>query len=149
MKLDHVDRHIVVLLQADGKLSFQDLGEAVGLSAAAAFQRVRRLEERGVITGYHAHVAPSAVGRERLAFVRLRLGRGAALHRLVQEWKASPDVLECHRVSGHDGYLLKLRIAKLETLTGFLDAARAAGCSAEVDLSLSTEFERCSLTPGD
>jgi Lrp/AsnC family leucine-responsive transcriptional regulator len=149
MIIDHIDRHIVMLLQADGKLSFQDLGDAVGLSAAAAFQRVRRLEERGVITGYHAQVAPSSVGRGLLAFVRLRTGPTTAVHRLIEEWRASTDVLECHRMSGRDGYLLKLRVGRWEVLTGFLDAARAAGCTASVDLSLSTEFERWSLTPVD
>jgi Lrp/AsnC family leucine-responsive transcriptional regulator len=127
----------------------QDLGEAVGLSSAAAFQRVRRLEERGVITGYHAQVAPSIVGRGRLAFVRLRPGPAAAVDRLIEEWKASPDVLECHRVSGRDGYLLKLRVGRWDALMDFLDTARAAGCTAAADVSLSTEFERWSLTPVD
>ncbi len=140
--LDRTDRRIIVALQADGKLSYQELGEAVGLSAPAAFQRVRKLEVAGVITGYHASVDPAAAGRPLAAFVRVQPGPGTDRTQLLARWRRSTTVLECHRLSGLDRYLLKLRLDGVATLGAFLDATREAGCTAESELALETAFER-------
>jgi Lrp/AsnC family transcriptional regulator, leucine-responsive regulatory protein len=140
--IDKTDVRIVAALQADGKLSYQDLGEAVGLSAPAAFQRVRKLETAGVITGYHARVDPAATGRPLAAFVQVHPGPEADMAQLLARWRRSTTVLECHRVTGADRYLLKLRVDGVATLGTFLDAARQAGCTVESDLALETVFER-------
>jgi Lrp/AsnC family leucine-responsive transcriptional regulator len=137
-----VDRRIIAALQADGKLSYHALGEAVGLSAPATFQRVRKLEAAGVITGYHARVDPAASGKAFTAFVRVHPGPGVDMAQLLGRWRRSSTVLECHRVTGADRYLLKLRLDGVATLGGFLDGAREAGCTAESEMVVETAFER-------
>ena len=141
-KADSTDRRIIAALQADGKLSYQELGEAVGLSAPAAFQRVRKLEAAGIITGYHARIAPAAVGKPLVAFIHVRPGPGVDIAQPLARWRRSAAVVECHRVTGEDAYLLKLRLDGVATLGAFLDAARKAGCAVESELALETAFER-------
>ena len=140
--IDATDRRIIAILQADGKLSYQDLGEAVGLSGPAAFQRVRKLEGGGVITGYHARVDPTAVGKPVIAFVQVHPGPEAQTAQLLSRWRRSPAVLECHRLTGADRYLLKLRLDDVGALADFLDAARRADCRVESELAMETAFER-------
>jgi Lrp/AsnC family leucine-responsive transcriptional regulator len=139
--LDKTDRRIVAALEADGKLSYQELGAAVGLSAPAAFQRVRKLEATGVIKGYHARIDPAAGGRPLAAFVRLHPGPEADVAQLVARWHRSPAVVECHRITGAAQYLLKLRLDGVATLVAFLDSARKSGCTVESEVALETAFE--------
>lgn len=143
--LDRIDRHILALLQAAGRTSYQELGDSVGLSGPAAYQRVRKLEAAGVITGYHARVAPQEIGRAVVAFVWVCPGQGTDVRRLIAGWTAAGDVLECHRVTGPDGYLLKLRLGRVSELDGHLEAVRKVGCSAEAYVGLRTVFERSTL----
>ena len=143
--LDRIDRHLLALLQAAGRSSYQELGDAVGLSAPAVYQRIRKLEAAGAVTGFHARVAPEALDRGVVAFVRVRPGQGTDVKRLLTGWRAASDVLECHRVTGRDGYLLKLRLAGVAELDAHLEAMRRAGCAAEADVGLGTVFERWAL----
>lgn len=140
--VDAIDRRLLALLQSDARLGYQELADAVGLSAPAAFQRVRKLRDRGVLTGFHARVDPLAAGLQLVAFVRVRPGPGTNLERLEKSWRAAPEVMECHRVSGDGGYLLKLRLSEPAQLAGYLDAARTAGCAVLADLALATVVER-------
>jgi len=140
--MDTIDRRLIRLFQANGKLSFQEAGEAVGLSAPATFQRVRRLEASGVITGYHARVDPSAVGLAVLGFVEVVPERGTDHAALRRGWRKTPAIQECHRVSGTDGYLLKVRAASLAGLAALIDGLRRAGCAVHTRLALDTDFER-------
>ena len=139
---DGTDQRIIAILQADGKLSYQDLGDAVGLSAPAAFQRVRKLETAGVITGYHARVDPQAAGKPLIAFVHVHLGPDVPVPQLLARWRRASGVLECHRLTGADRYLLKLRLENVSALSAFLDGARGAGCTVESELAVETAFER-------
>jgi Lrp/AsnC family leucine-responsive transcriptional regulator len=141
MALDAVDRRILQLLQSDGKLSYQETGEAVGLSAPAAYQRVRKLETSGAIAGYHARVDPRALGHSVLAF--LEVEPGARVDQpLARRWHKTPAILECHRLSGADRYLLKVRCQTQRDLLAIVDGLRRAGCTVRTDLALETEFER-------
>ena len=142
MSLDPIDKRILALLQSDGRMGFQELGEAVGLSGPAAFQRARKLEGRGVITGFHARVDPAAVGRGRVAFARVVPGVGTQLQGLVRRWAAVDDILECHRVGPDGAYLLKLRVPLIQNLVPHLDAVRKDGCTATIDVGLESVFER-------
>lgn len=144
--LDRIDRHLLALLQAAARASYQELGDAVGLSAPAAFQRVRKLEAAGAITGYHARIAPEWLGQPVVAFLWVRPGSGTDVSRLLAGWRAAGDVLECHRVTGRDGYLLKLRVGSVAELDAHLDAVRQAGCVAEAHVGLATVFERWTLS---
>ncbi|NIM48149.1 MAG: AsnC family transcriptional regulator [Gemmatimonadales bacterium] len=143
--MDAVDRRIVALLQANAQLGYQELGEAVGLSSAAAYQRVRKLEAAGVVTGYHARVDAAALGRGVVAFLRVQPGPRTDLKRLIEVWTQADDVLECHRVTGGASYLLKLRLGTTQDLGPHLDAARKLGCEATAELGLGCVFEGWTL----
>ena len=140
--LDRIDRQLLALLQKDARLSYQELGAAVGLSAPAAYQRVRKLEESDVLIGYHADVAPAAVGRPVAAFIRVIPGPRTDRERLLDSWLSAPECQECHVLTGEFGYLVKLRVTAPADLEVHVDAARRAGCSVAVELALSTVLER-------
>lgn len=115
-ELDRIDRKILDLLQRDGRMAMTELAEQVGLSASPCTERVRRLERRGVITGYHARVAPQALGRTLLVFVEIKLAAksGDVFDRVRRELLHVPEVLECHLVSGSFDYLVKARLAGMD-----------------------------------
>jgi Lrp/AsnC family leucine-responsive transcriptional regulator len=121
---DATDWRILQLLQADGRVSFADLARAVSMSASAVTERVRRLEEAGVITGYAAVVDPEALGLSVLAFVRLRYPNGnyKPFHDLLE---ATPEILEAHHVTGDDCFVLKVAarsMRHLEEVSGKIGA---------------------------
>ncbi len=110
--LDRTDRKILDILQRDGRISMTDLAEQVSLSATPCSERVRRLERDGVITGYHAHLSPEALGKTLLVFVEIKLSSksGEVFDKVRQELLHVPDVLECFLVSGSFDYLVKARL---------------------------------------
>ncbi|KAG0753536.1 hypothetical protein G6F24_012939 [Rhizopus arrhizus] len=103
------------ILQAEGRISFTELGERVGLSTTPCTERVRRLEREAVITGYHAHLDPAAVKASLLVFVEISLAYKSG--DIFEEFRRAalklPNVLECHLVSGDFDYLLKARISEM------------------------------------
>ncbi len=118
--LDDINWRILVELQTDGRLSHSELGRRIGLSQPAVAERVRRLEEDGVIEGYHAMVNLDKVGRSMGAIVRVatRTGQLGALATLVQEM---PEVLECHRITGEDCYVMRIAVSSVHELEQVLD----------------------------
>ena len=118
--LDAINWKLLLLLQANARRSFSELGREVGLSSPAVAERVRRLEEAGIISGYHATVDPEKVGLPLLAFMRLsEVGdRGNRVSALVSDM---PEVLECHRVTGSDSYILKIIATSIGQLEALID----------------------------
>lgn len=114
-ELDRTDRKILDFLQKNARIAMTELAEKVGLSATPCTERVRRLEREGVITGYHAHVNPHALGRGLLVFVEIKLSAksGEVFERVKNEMRDVPEVMECHLVSGDFDYLIKARIAEM------------------------------------
>ncbi|AUM00379.1 winged helix-turn-helix transcriptional regulator [Pseudothauera hydrothermalis] len=114
-ELDRTDRKILDILQKNARIAMTELAEKVGLSATPCTERVRRLEREGVITGYHAHVNPHALGRGLLVFVEIKLSAksGEVFERVKNEMRYVPEVMECHLVSGDFDYLIKARIAEM------------------------------------
>jgi Lrp/AsnC family leucine-responsive transcriptional regulator len=114
-ELDRIDRRILRILQREGRISFTELGERVGLSTTPCAERVRRLEREGIITGYHARVAPEAVKAGLLVFVEVSLAYKSG--DIFEEFRRAalrlPNVLECHLVSGDFDYLIKARISEM------------------------------------
>ncbi|MEU1179877.1 Lrp/AsnC family transcriptional regulator [Streptomyces sp. NPDC005820] len=112
---DAVDWHILDVLQRDGRASFADLARAVSMSPSAVTERVRRLEEAGIINGYAAVVDPEKVGLTILAFVRLRYPNGnyKPFHDLVD---AMPEILEAHHVTGDDCFVIKVAARSMRHL---------------------------------
>jgi len=113
--LDKIDRKILRILQAEGRISFTELGERVGLSTTPCTDRVRRLEREAVIIGYHAHLDPAALKASLLVFVEISLAYKSG--DIFEEFRRAalklPNVLECHLVSGDFDYLLKARISEM------------------------------------
>lgn len=119
--MDEIDRNIVVALQQDGSSGLAELAKVAGLSVSATAERVKRLEERGVIRAWRADMDPAEVGCPLLAHALVSVAPGredAAFRNRVQRQEA---VLECHAVSGPWTYLLKLRVADLPALDAFLN----------------------------
>ncbi|MEO3749156.1 Lrp/AsnC family transcriptional regulator [Streptomyces sp. B6B3] len=118
--LDEVDMRILEALQRDGRASYAELARTVSMSASAVTERVRRLEESGVIRGYAAVVDPERLGLGILALVRLRYPTGnyKPFHDLVE---STPEIVEAHHVTGEDCFVLKVlarSMRHLETTTG-------------------------------
>ncbi|HEY7597237.1 MAG TPA: Lrp/AsnC family transcriptional regulator [Actinophytocola sp.] len=137
--LDKVDWQIVEELQADGRLSFKELGRRINLSAPAVAERVRRLEETGVITGYRANVDAREAGYPFLAFAQLRCTLG---HCLLKTSTAAdyPEVVEVHKLSGDHCTMLKVRAATLDHLEGLFERLGQHG-ELRSFVVLSTQFD--------
>ena len=143
--LDATDHRILEHLQRDGRLSVADLARAVNLSASATADRVRRLTDAGVITGYTATVDPEALGYAITAFVRLAYPSGnyRPFHDLVD---TTPEIVEAHHVTGADCFVIKViarSMPDLERLTGRL----ATLGSITTSVVYSTTVPRRSLVP--
>ncbi len=117
-QLDGTDWRILRELQADARLSYNELGRRVGLSAPAAAERVRKLEDKGVITGYSAQVDPAKVGLPLLAFIQLRCDPGKCLLKTSRA-EEYPEVLEIHKLSGSYCTLLKVAVSSMQHLEAF------------------------------
>ena len=109
--LDDFDRKILATLRLDGRITFTDLAQHVGLSKTPCQQRVRRLVDKGVITGFVAIVDPAKVGLDHVAFAEVKLSdtREAALKQFNAAVRAIPEVEECHMIASSFDYLLKVR----------------------------------------
>ena len=120
--LDAVDRRILKVLQVDGRVSNAELARRCNLSPAACFERVRRLRERQVITGYAASINPAKVGRGLMIFVEVLLDRttGDRFEAFADMVRRQPEVLECHMVAGGFDYLLKARVGDMDAYRAFL-----------------------------
>ena len=120
MTVDRTDWQLLEALQADGRASYADLARVVSMSPSAVAERVRRLEEAGVIAGYRATVDPIRVGLDVMAFVRLRYPNGnyRPFHALLD---STPEIVEAHHVTGEDCFVLKVltrSMRHLEEVTG-------------------------------
>jgi len=104
-----LDYKVLRLLMQRGRATWSELAEHLGLSAPAAADRVRRLEERGVIRGYAALIDPAAAGYPLTAFVAVGLERPKHRARFLAAVRSMPEIAECHHVAGDDDYLLKVR----------------------------------------
>jgi Lrp/AsnC family leucine-responsive transcriptional regulator len=140
--LEDLDRQIVGLLSTDGRMSYTDLGRETGLSVSAVHQRVRRLEQRGVIQSYAARIAPDMVGLSMTAFVSLKPIDPAAADDAPEKLAHLDAIEECHSVAGDENYLLKVRVngpAELEVLLREIRAS--AGVNTRTTVVLSTAYE--------
>ncbi|MCH8530141.1 MAG: Lrp/AsnC ligand binding domain-containing protein [Saccharospirillum sp.] len=121
-KLDRIDRRILQTLQRDGRISFTDLADRVGLSTTPCIERVRRLERDGIISGYHASINPHQLGYDLLVFVEISLSYQSAdaFERFSRAIEGLPYILECHLVSGDADYLLKARLEDMSQYRALL-----------------------------
>ncbi len=130
--LDDTDRRILSLLQADARTPNAGIARTIGLAASAVHQRIRKLEEAGVIRGYEARLDPEALGRPLASFVRVQTGPGAEASVITRHLAAMPEVQEVHRVVGEDCFFVKVRVQGPGDLANLLDERiqRVPGVSA-------------------
>ena len=143
--LDGTDAAILAALQADGRSSMKDVAAGVSMSASAVTERVRRLEERGVIAGYSAFVDPAAVGHAILAFVRLRYPttKYEPFYDLIDR---TPEILEVHHVTGEDCFIIKVAAPSMVALE---DTTARIGQLGAITTSIvySSPLPRRAVTP--
>ena len=136
-----VDRLLLAALARDGRASYTELAEKVGLSVSAVHQRVRRLEQRGLITGYRAALDPKLLGLPLTAFVSIT-PIGAQNEDPPALLAHLPAIEECHAVAGQESYILKVRVASPDALELLLREIRAsANVSTRTTVVLSTLYE--------
>ncbi|HVE64599.1 MAG TPA: Lrp/AsnC family transcriptional regulator [Mycobacteriales bacterium] len=140
--MEEMDRQIVLRLTADGRMSFTDLAKETGLSVSAVHSRVKRLEERGVIRGYHAAVDFDAVGLPITAFISLTPIDPSAPDDAPERLAHLGAIEDCHSVAGDQSYILKVRVASPGALESLLQEIRAAcGMATRTTVVLSTPYE--------
>ena len=143
-QLSATDRRIVEVLQRDGRRPYADLGADVGMSGPSAHERVKKLEARGVITGYTAVVDAAAVGYGVLGFSWITQAPGTAATDLTDDFAAIPEIEECHHISGEADYLVKIRARDTRDFERILRLVQATRhvFTTETDIVLSSGFER-------
>jgi len=139
MKLDEVDWRLLAQVQEDGRLSFNELARRVHLSPPAVAERVRRLEQSGVIAGYSARVDPARAGQPLLAFIQLRCRIGSCLLRTTTS-DDYPELVEVHKLSGEYCTMLKARASSLAHLEGLIERLGIHG-ELRTHIVMSTQFD--------
>jgi len=119
-EIDDIDRRILVALASDARMSLKELAQASGLSSPSAAERLRRLQERGVITAFTIDVDPAALGYPLQAIVRIRPlpGQLHVVERLIEE---TPEFVECDKVTGDDCFIARLVVPSMGELDAILD----------------------------
>jgi Lrp/AsnC family leucine-responsive transcriptional regulator len=120
-QIDEIDYKLLTALQDDARVSNAELGRRVGLSAPAVAERVVRLQETGAITGFHAAIDPRALGLTLSAILRIRPAP-RELPKVAQLARDTPEVVECHRITGEDCFFVKLHVRDVEHLEEVIDA---------------------------
>ncbi|MCP1538043.1 MULTISPECIES: Lrp/AsnC family transcriptional regulator [Methylorubrum] len=129
LEFDATDRAILAALQHEGRIALSELGRRIGLSQPAMSERVRRLEERGVITGYGAKIDPKALGIATSAIMRLRTTH-EHIKPCLDLFRTLPEVIEVYRVTGEDCFILRVMVPAPEDLERIVDAVAKYGAVA-------------------
>lgn len=124
--LDETNLRLLDELQRDARVSLAELGRRVGLTAPAVAERLQRLEQQQVIRGYHADVDPDAVGYPLTAVIRIRPAP-RQLHKVAELARKAPEVVECHRITGEDCFLLRAHVRSVSHLEELIDQLAVHG----------------------
>jgi Lrp/AsnC family leucine-responsive transcriptional regulator len=137
-----VDRALLAALARDGRASYTELAERVGLSVSAVHQRVRRLEQRGLITGYHAKLDAGSLGLGLTAFVAITPSDATTPDEAPALLAHLTEIEACHSVAGVESYLLKVRTSSPDALEALLRTIRqTANVTTRTTVVLSTSYE--------
>ncbi|WP_432662357.1 Lrp/AsnC family transcriptional regulator [Wukongibacter baidiensis] len=137
--MDSTDMKILEILQLDGRISMKDLGKEVGLTSPAVSERVKRLEENGVITGYKAIVNPNKVNKSIKAFINIAI-KAERYKRFLEFAPDCSNIIECHHITGGDCMTIKVMVKDMEELERLIDDLKRFG-NTETNLILSTPIE--------
>jgi len=143
--LDGVSWQLLVALQEDARLSFAELGRRVSLSLPAAAERVRKLEEVGIIGGYRAEINAKKVGLPVTAFIRLHTSH-AQYPAFLLMIENQPEVVECHHLAGVDSFLIKAMVSNVEHLEALITRLSAFG-QTTTSIVLSSPVTRQIIGP--
>ena len=151
LDLDAIDRHILSLLQENCRLPLAKIGDQVGLSAPAVIERVKKLEDSGVITGYHAVLNGRLLGIDIAAFIGVSIGHPKAIGAFEKAMDAMDGVLECHHVTGRHTLLLKVKTQNTSSLEDLIRRIRSLDgvVQTETMVVLSTHTESLQLVLDD
>jgi len=138
--LDQIGWKLLQELQINGRLSYAELGRRVGLTTPAVVERVKRMEEAGIIVGYHADIDPMKVGMPITAFIRMSVV-GDVFTRITAVVKNSPEVVECHRGTGADSFIMKVHVRSVEHLESLIDRLTPFGTTS-TSIVLSSPVEK-------
>src|SRR6187399_1109626 len=141
--IDKIDRTILTELQTDARLSYAELGRRVGLTTPAVIERVRKLEDSKIITGYRAEIDAAKVGLPITAFVRMSI-TGVDYSHIIEVAQESNEVLECHRGTGGDSFIMKVAVASVEHLQEIIDKLTPYGITTTA-IVLSSPVKRKTL----
>ena len=145
--VETTDRQILELLAKDGRMSYTDLGKATGLSTSAVHQRVKRLEQRGLITGYGASVDHEVLGLPLTAFISVTPIDPAQPDDYPERLRDITEIESCWSVAGEESYILKVRVATPGDLEDLLARVRsAANVSTRTTIVLQTYYENRPVT---
>ena len=145
--VEDLDRKIVALLASDGRMSFTDLGKATGLSTSAVHQRVKRLEQRGLILGYGATVNHDEIGLPLTAFISIRPIDPSQPDDSPERLRDIREIESCYSVAGDSSYILIVRVATPSALEDLLAVIRGrANVSTTTTIVLSTPYENRTVT---
>ena len=138
--LNDNDARILAILQQDGRRSYADLGTDLGMAGPSAYERVKKLETRGVIRGYAADVSPAALGLSVLAFTWVTQAPGTVSMDLTPQFAAIPEIEECHYIAGEADYILKIRARDMGHLGAIVRRVQTTQhvFSTETDVVFST-----------
>ncbi len=147
--LDETGWRIIEELQQNGRISFAELGRRVGLTLPAVAERVHKMEDVGIITGFHAQINPAKIGLYIAAFIRISVV-GDVYARIAKAVRAMPEVIECHRGTGADSFTLKVSVESVQHLERLIDKLTQFGTTS-TSIVLSTlvshrPFDRRSLS---
>jgi Lrp/AsnC family leucine-responsive transcriptional regulator len=146
--MDDRDRKILMALQEDARATFAQIGEQVGLAASTVHDRVRKLEQTGIIRAYRAEVDAERVGLFVTALVSVTPLEARQPDDLPDRVREFPEVEACHSVAGDENYILKVRTRTTSDLEDFLRRLREkAGVNTRTTIVLSTPFEHRPLVP--
>ncbi len=118
--LDPVGQQILNILQEDARIPYSELGKRVSLSAPAVIERVRKMEDAGIINGYHARIDADKVGWPIMAFVSLST-RSELYARVIEMAGREPGILECHHVSGGESFIMKVHAPSIQGLEALIE----------------------------
>lgn len=143
--LDKISLNLLRELQQDARLSYAELGRRVGLTTPAVAERVKRLEEAEIILGYRAAIDPAKIGLPIIAFIRMSIV-GVDFAQIVRVAEDAPEVLECHRGTGGDSFILKVAVADVAHLQRMIDKLMPYGVTT-TSIVLSSPVQNRVLLP--
>ena len=141
--LDRIGLNILTALQENARVSLSRIGDQVGLSAPAVAERIRKMEEAGVIKGYHARIDPEAVGRSISAFIHLTTD--SRNYTAVKSLAADRhEITSCHHISGDASFIIRVLVEDLQALESIVESLSAFG-KTQTSIVLSTSVEKTEL----